>query len=519
LTYGNKVLYNRCRRNIKEKYTLFKSTFAKYLAVFVIIILLSFVILSSIITTTIRSYVTETKEDQLIRTCAAISGPMLNIWNTEDIKAYVVSGVAASSVRSMINIDDEVKIMIADAEGNILLTSVETVEIKGQREPLTVKDGELGTLSFENFKAKKDKSGNQYFMYNGPMSSIGNGKYKICATEIAKDGVLRGYAVALISTLKDDAMVSAAKKTIFNSSLWVMLASVVAVYLTTEKITTPLKNMTKATKSFAKGDFSTRVAVSGNDEIAELGSAFNNMAESLDNFEKMRNSFLANVSHDLRTPMTTIAGFIDGITSGAIPPEKHEYYLGIISSEVHRLSRLVSELLDVSRLESGERKFNFVNFDLAEMARIILISFEKKIEDKRLDVQFESDEDSMTVFADKDAIHQVVYNLIHNAIKFAREEGKLSVSVTRYNKKIRFSVYDEGTGIDKNEINLIFDRFYKADKSRGLDKSGVGLGLYISKTIIEAHNESIHAESKDENSAEFWFTLKEGSHTSKDVLK
>jgi len=153
------------------------------------------------------------------------------------------------------------------------------------------------------------------------------------------------------------------------------------------------------------------------------------------------------------------------------------------------------------------------------MARIILISFEKKIEDKRLDVQFESDEDSMTVFADKDAIHQVVYNLIHNAIKFAREEGKLSVSVTRYNKKIRFSVYDEGTGIDKNEINLIFDRFYKADKSRGLDKSGVGLGLYISKTIIEAHNESIHAESKDENSAEFWFTLKEGSHTSKDVLK
>ena len=119
-----------------------------------------------------------------------------------------------------------------------------------------------------------------------------------------------------------------------------------------------------------KGDFSVRVDVSGkhHDEVTELGTAFNNMAESLDGLEKMRNSFLANISHDLRTPMTTIAGFIDGINSGAIPPEKHEYYLGVISAEVHRLSRLVSQLLDVSKLESGERKFNYTDFDIAEVA-------------------------------------------------------------------------------------------------------------------------------------------------------
>jgi signal transduction histidine kinase len=306
-------------------------------------------------------------------------------------------------------------------------------------------------------------------------------------------------------------MVLAVRKTIINSSLWVMLAAVVALYLITERVINPLKNMTKATKKFGKGDFSTRVTVCGHDEIAELGEAFNNMAESLDNFEKMRSSFLANVSHDLRTPMTTIAGFIDGITSGAIPPEKHDYYLGIISSEVHRLSRLVSELLDISRLESGERKFNFICFDIAEMARIILISFEQRISEKNLDVVFETDEDSMFAYADKDAIHQVLYNLMHNAIKFSKEGGKLAIRIAiSPNKKLRVSVYDEGQGIPKEELPFIFDRFYKTDKSRGLDKSGVGLGLYICKTIIDAHGEQIRAESPTENSVEFWFSLKEG---------
>ena len=235
------------------------------------------------------------------------------------------------------------------------------------------------------------------------------------------------------------------------------------------------------------------------------------MADSLENLEKMRNSFLANISHDLRTPMTTISGFIDGINSGAIPPEKHEYYLGVISAEVHRLSRLVSQLLDVSRLESGERKFNYTDFDIAEVARIILISFEQKIEDKRLDVEFYSENDAMYVRADKDAIYQVMYNLCHNAIKFAREEGKLKISISKItDTKIKVAVYDQGQSISEEDSKMVFDRFYKTDKSRGLDKTGVGLGLYISKTIIDAHEETIGVESIDNDGCEFWFTLTEG---------
>lgn len=487
---------------------MFKSTFAKYLTAFVIILLISFLILSSITTTMIRAYVMESKQQSLVSAVCWLSDYFSDY---NDIKNIVASPMGKELITPIVLQFKNMSVLLTDDKGNIQLTTEETVTNDNGEIPKTWVDGDLGKLDISSFKRESNDE-NVYFLYQGRAEVIGDMRYQMCAKEIKHDETLVGYAVTLISTSEEDAMVLAVRKTVINSSLWVMLAAVVALYLITERVINPLKNMTKATKKFAKGDFSTRVTVCGHDEIAELGQAFNNMAESLDNFEKMRNSFLANVSHDLRTPMTTIAGFIDGITSGAIPPEKHDYYLGIISAEVHRLSRLVSDLLDISRLESGERKFNFVSFDIAEMARIILISFEQKISEKRLDVVFETNEDSMFAYADRDAIHQVLYNLMHNAIKFSKEGGKLAIHITAApNKKIRVSVYDEGQGIPKEELPFIFDRFYKTDKSRGLDKTGVGLGLYICKTIIDAHGEHIRAESPTDNSVEFWFSLKEGA--------
>ena len=297
-------------------------------------------------------------------------------------------------------------------------------------------------------------------------------------------------------------------KTILISSLWVVVAALIAVYVITDKIIEPLKYMRRAARSFASGDFSVRVPVKGKDEVAELATAFNNMATSLEAAEKMRNSFMASVSHDLRTPMTTIAGFIDGILDGAIPPEKHEYYLNIIAVEVRRLSRLVSQLLDISRIEAGDRKFNFERFDVCEMARQILISFEQKIDKKRLDVEFECDSDNMFAYADRDAIYQITYNLCDNAVKFSSEGGKLSISIKAADKhKINVCVYNEGQGIPPEDLPYVFERFYKGDKSRGLDKTGVGLGLYISKTIIDAHKETIFVESESGKYCRFVFTL------------
>ena len=296
-------------------------------------------------------------------------------------------------------------------------------------------------------------------------------------------------------------------RTIILASLWVMIASFVVVYFITEKIVAPIKQMTYATRNFARGKFDVKTPVVGEDEIAELATAFNSMADALAHYEYTRSSFLANVSHDLRTPMTSIAGFIDGILEGAIPPEKQPYYLEIIGQEVKRLSRLVNSLLDISRMEAGNRKFEKTPFDICEMARIILLSFEAKIDAKHLDVDFEAPEDRLMVFSDKDAINQVLYNICDNAVKFSREGGKYRISIKEEQSKVSVKVYNEGEGIPNEDLPYVFDRFYKSDKSRGLDKTGVGLGLYICKTIMDNLGEDIFVDGVHGSHCEFTIRL------------
>jgi signal transduction histidine kinase len=294
---------------------------------------------------------------------------------------------------------------------------------------------------------------------------------------------------------------------VINAGLLILIATLIASYLISEKVVRPLRDISAAAKSFAAGKFDVRVPVRGRDEVAELAVAVNNMAESLDNYDAMRNTFMSNVSHDLRTPMTSIAGFIDGILEGAIPPEKHPYYLEIIGQEVKRLSRLVNSLLDISRMESGNRKFEKVPFDICEMARIILLSFESKIDAKKLDVEFEASEDRLMVFSDKDAINQVLYNICDNAVKFSKEGGKYKLRLFEEAHKITIKVYNEGAGIPTEDLPHVFDRFYKSDKSRGLDKTGVGLGLYICKTIMDNLGETISVESEQGVYCEFTIKL------------
>ena len=495
---------------------MFKTSFAKHLTAFIVIILISFITLSGIITSMIRNHATEDKENKL-----ALSGNLIvehiEEGGVEDIGNYINSEQLSMVISPMVNFDTQFDVMVADKDGKILLTTLgdKALDTSGRKVPRIDISKGFGTISRSQFDEVTDDEGNVSYVHKGTLDGFLSEHSVVYWNDINTFGEFRGSVITLSSTAREDILVAVTRTAVINSSVWVMLAALIATYFITERMVRPLRAMTDASKSFGKGDFSARVVVYGNDEVSELGRAFNNMAESLDSLEKMRNSFLANVSHDLRTPMTTISGFIDGIISGAIPPEKHDYYLGIIQVEVHRLSRLVSEILDVSRLESGERKFSFTDFSISEMARIILISFEQKIEAKRLDVEFDS-EDEIIVNADKDAIYQVLYNLCHNAIKFAREDGKFSISISRQpSKKVQISVYDEGQSIAHDDLKLIFDRFYKTDKSRGLDKTGVGLGLYISKTIVEAHGERIWAESKDGESSTFIFTLKEGTQPQK----
>lgn len=497
---------------------MLKSTFSKYLAAFILIILISFLALSALITSMIETHLNEDKEGNMLSASRAIESHVTK-YNPDLIDMELYAQSLAPILTPFIDYHDELEVIITDEAGKVCLSTLGVQpDENGTRVPVTF--GELGKINISGiFEQRVDSDDKNYLVHHGKLGGLVEEKYVACAIEIVTDGAVRGYVISFASSAKERGLVSITRGVVINSSAWVMLGAVIAVYFITERIIHPLRNMTVAAKQFAKGNFETRVAVYGKDEVSELGNAFNNMADSLANLEKMRNSFLASVSHDLRTPMTTISGFIDGITSGAIPPEKQDYYLEVISGEVHRLSRLVSQLLDVSRLESGDRKFNFEDFDVAEVGRIILISFEQKIEDKRLDVEFYSENDEMPAYADKDAIYQVMYNLCHNAIKFSNEGGKFIIRFKYQQGKIRVSVFNEGQVIAIEDQPMIFERFYKSDKSRGLDKSGVGLGLYICKTIIDAHKEEIHVESSEGIGTEFWFTLKAGeSHKRKGNL-
>ena len=298
-----------------------------------------------------------------------------------------------------------------------------------------------------------------------------------------------GYVVSFTDSGNEDSLFNAMLSSISLTAIWLLVTALVAIYVVSYKVMTPLREISSAAKSFARGKFDVRVPERGNDELTELARSFNKMAVEIGSKDEMQKQFLSSASHDLRTPMTTIAGFIDGILDGAIPREKQGHYLNIIKSEVQRLSRLVTSLLDISRLQSGDRKFDKKPFNICELARQTIISFENQFYEKKLDVEFDAEMFDMIAHGDKDAINQVIYNLCHNAIKFSYEGGKYRVSITYSGEdEIRFSVYNEGIGITKEELPFVFDRFYKSDKSRGLDKSGVGLGLFISKTIVDAHN-------------------------------
>ncbi|HAN44652.1 MAG TPA: sensor histidine kinase [Ruminococcaceae bacterium] len=290
------------------------------------------------------------------------------------------------------------------------------------------------------------------------------------------------------------------------SSMVVIICGFIIIYFVTNRLVTPLRQMVYATQSFSNGDFSIRVPINDYDEIGKLAAAFNNMASSLAQLETVRRSFVANVSHELKTPMTTIAGFIDGILDGTIPQEKHSYYLKIVSDEVKRLSRLVVSMLNIAKIEAGEMSIKPAVFDIASTVCSTIFTFERAIEEKNLEVRG-LDSGKFYVEADPDMLHQVVYNLVENAVKFSQQGGYIEVSYNVDGAVTSVAVKNSGQGINKDDLPKIFDRFYKTDKSRSLDKTGVGLGLHIVRSIINLHGGEIIVRSVEGEYCEFVFTL------------
>ena len=334
-------------------------------------------------------------------------------------------------------------------------------------------------------------------------------RYLAGQTLFASDGEQIGYVLVSAPMAQTKNFMLRSSTLFFYVAIAVLIVSMLAASFLSRMQVRPLGQMADAARRFGRGELSVRVEESpkNTSEINDLARAFNTMVDSLESSERRRQEFVANVSHELKTPMTTIGGYIDGMLDGTIPPEKQQHYMQIVSGEVRRLSRLVRNMLDISRLQAmGVEESRMTRFDLGELMSDVIITFEQKINGKGLNVDVELPDRSVWVKAERDGITQVVYNLLDNAIKFCPQGGKLGLFLALEGGKAKVTVQNSGPTIDPNELPLLFDRFHKADKSRSADREGWGLGLYIAKTIVGAYGGDIWATSEN-GITNFIFTL------------
>lgn len=466
--------------------------FKKYFLTTAAIIVLSFGILMIILSFVLNNYIAKAREETLNLTCVEITNYLTNnnFENTEKAKLYEtlnsISGAAA------------VDVFITDQSGKMIICGCDEWEdnVGCEHQSVTISNEELKKISSPSNKVYLGLLG----IYEKPHYITANDIYNDSNKHYAT--VFAATPVSSISNL-----ISTVTKLYFASALFPLIIMFFAFYIMSYKLTKPLKLMSEASRAMARGDFSKRIPVMSDDEIGELSVSFNMMTNSLSQLESMRKSFIANVSHELKTPMTTIGGFIDGILDGTIEPEKQKYYLGIVSDEVKRLSRLVQSMLSMSKLESGEFVLKPELFDFGELLCTIVISQEQRIENQELEIIGLDTLENISINADKDLLHQVIYNLVDNAIKFTDKNGKINFTLKKENKNLVFTVTNTGNGIPKKDLPHIFERFYKVDKSRSASKNNTGLGLYIVKTIINAHSGSISVASKENEYTTFKIIL------------
>ncbi|MCH4238862.1 MAG: HAMP domain-containing histidine kinase [Oscillospiraceae bacterium] len=480
------------------KQTKRKTIFKKYLRMTLATIFISFCILGLVMLLFFNSNWKHEKRDGLEKNALSISDIVSRGVAVDSVGSLVMDTDDLQKFLPALSRNNESDIFITGRDGKILVTAQGV-------------DGTLHTNKTISADIMQKALGGRYDdqtmlsgVYDAPCYVVG-----VPVTVKVSSGKTQSVG-AVFTAVAVHSLVEYRK-----DILWMFLFAALAafavsfcmVWVFSYNMVRPLRSMADAAKNFGDGNFNTRVPVTSRDEVGELAVAFNNMADSLASSEYTRRSFIANVSHELKTPMTTIAGFIDGILDGTIPPEKEEHYLHIVSQEVKRLSRLVKTMLDLSRIDSGELRLRPARFDLTETVLTTMLSFEDPIEKKKIAVHGLEDTHPIFVDGDPDMIHQVIYNLVENAVKFTNESGTIEVRLREEPQRTEVTIRNSGDGIAPDELARIFDRFYKTDKSRSKDKTGMGLGLYIVRTIIQLHGGEITVHSKLGACTEFAFWL------------
>ena len=470
-----------------------KSSFSRSFSVFAAILLVALTILGSSFQILVKNYLTDTTYATLEQDGQIISNLAASYWADSSLstREFLLNLDVASQVSG----SDAV---ICDSSGEVILCS----------------DALFG-CEHQGLHVNRDYMSK--VLTNGIDRATGvirglyeDQRFLVSLPVTARDGSASGIVIVSAPTANVNAVLTKIANIFLTTAAFVVLISVMAVSAFARRESRPLRDMARAANAFGHGDLEARVKVEEgcSEEMEELALAFNNMASSLQKSEYRRQEFVANVSHELKTPMTTIAGYVDGILDQTIPEDRWNHYLQIVSDETKRLSRLVRSMLDISQLQSqegipDEKK---LHFDLEECCGQVLLTFEKKINDKNINVEVDMPEHPVYTFANQDYITQVVYNLLDNAVKFCPAGGCLGLRIREGGSKAYVSVSNEGDTIPPEELPLVFDRFHKLDKSRSQNRDGWGLGLYIVKTIVCSHGEDISVTSRD-GKTEFTFTM------------
>ena len=475
---------------------MFKSVFSKYLLVISLVVTAGFLSMTVLQIFLTANALAEEKKTLLSENASSIAEQATSYatvpWMVDGRVEYRLDEQRLSPLLNVVSEAIDATIVVTDQTGRVLGVADATAEVS----PINRHD---------SLSAVIPKGEDGYYEIGTLDGIFPTNRHTVAMPVINSRHEVLGYVFASVSA---DALADTINKNIriyAISVLGALLLCLLVVWWMADRFVRPLRRMAAATRCFAEGDFSARVKVKGKDEVAELGEALNTMAVSLSSVELMRRSFIANVSHELKTPMTTIAGFLDGMLDGTIPQEKQAYYMKIVSDEVKRLSRLVRSMLDLSRIDSGELQMNKSRLDLTEVACSVLVASEQRIEQKHLTITGLEESERLEVEGDYDLMNQVLYNLIDNAIKFTNEGGNIDLRLHRVDRRAQVVIRNTGAGIPASEMPRIFERFYKSDRSRGLDKNGVGLGLYIVHTVVRLHGGEVAVRSVEGEFTEFSF--------------
>lgn len=463
-----------------------RTLYLKFLLAYIIFGVFGFIIVSSFVSTSTYQTLLEEKAESYYKEANLIA-------NTYAADLYQINRTLPEVKQQIDELDSflDATIWIINPSGLMILSS----EL-----PLNVDE----SIVVEGFDPTV--TGNKHYTTGTFFNSFDEEMLSVFAP-ITADYKVKGYVV-IHASINDIAMKSDSYLRICYLLLIILFVlSLIILFFFTEMVYKPLKKITYATEQYASGNLHYEFSLDSDDEMGYLGATLNYMASEIARSEDNQKKFIANVSHDFRSPLTSIRGYLEAMLDGTIPPEMHEKYIGIVLSETDRLTKLTNSLLALNNLNMKGVVLERTIFDINNVIRNTAASFEGTCVNKSIALNLILTGDVLPVNADETKIQQVLYNLIDNAIKFSHHDSTITIETTEKHSKVFVSVKDQGIGIPKEDQKLVFDRFYKSDLSRGRDKKGTGLGLSITKEIIMAHNEHINVISTEGVGTEFVFSL------------